>query len=498
MENGYHNNVVDDDQNQLEVKPIHFFKIILNHSLLQGKLMIPRAFTDKYGEGLPKTVILKAPNDEEWKVNLVKHDGKIWFQEGWKEFAEYHSLEEGHFVVFIFDMSALEIDYPFKRVEGKRAYKDQGEKHAMVESLEDYRPSQKRKDNSSLEFLQFKKKSRRVEVESISNLSKATLCHTDIKCEEGPHTTIKQVSALDMVPSFKPCNPSFMVFMQPSYILSRGLPNLPPKFCKRHFDLDNKHREVNLRVSNGRVWPVRYLIRKINNRTKFELSRGWKAFAKGNNLKVGNVCIFELIDKRDLSFQVYISSGTDNSICSTSQDFKLNVSCPKAKYEMLDLPSSKFAEKPKVATSSKQTAALDRARNFKPCNPSFLVVMRPSYINFQAKLSLPSKFVKRYFDMGIKNGEMNLLLANGRVWPTRYCIRGDCDRTRFELSSGWKQFCKDNNLEVGDVCIFELIDRTKLAFQVCIFRETDNSICPASQESANGEVMESDMNMKGM
>ncbi|CAL0304588.1 unnamed protein product [Lupinus luteus] len=323
MENEYHN-VVDDDA-------IHFFKIILNHNLLEGKLMIPRAFAEKYGEGLPETVILKAPNDEEWKVNLVKHDGTIWFHKGWKEFAEYHSLEEGHFVVFkyeksstfqvfIFDMSALEMDYPFKRVEGKRAYNDQGNKHAMVESLEDCRPSQKRKDNSSMEFLQFKKKSRCVEVESISNLSKATMCHTGINCEEGPHTTAKQITALDMAHSFKPSNPSFVVVMYPSYIRSGGLPSLPPKFCKRHFDLDDERREVNLRVSNGRVWPARYIMRKIRRGTKFELSRGWKAFAKDNNLKVGNVCTFELVDKRNLSFQVYISSGTDNSTCSISEE----------------------------------------------------------------------------------------------------------------------------------------------------------------------------------
>ncbi|OIW01329.1 hypothetical protein TanjilG_10490 [Lupinus angustifolius] len=447
--------------------------------------MIPRAFTEKYGEGLPKTIILKAPNDEEWEVNLVKHDGKIWFHKGWKEFAEYHSLEEGHFVVFkyekssnfevfIFDMSALEMDYPFKRVEGKRAYNDRRDKHAMVESLEDCRPSQQRKDNSSLEFLQLNKKSRCVEVESISNLSKATLCHTGIKCEEGPHTTAKQITALDMAHSFKPSNPSFMVVMHPSYIFSRVLPSLPPKFCKRHFDFDNERREVNLRVSNGRVWPVRYVITKIKRGTKFELSRGWNAFAKDNNLKVGNVCTFELVDKRNLSFEVYISGGTDNSICSTSQ------------------------EKPEIATSSKQTTALDRARNFKPCNPSFLVVMHRSYVNFRAKLNLPSKFCKRYFDMGIKNGDISLMSANGRVWPARYCIRGNCDGSKFEFRSGWKQFSEDNNLEVGDVCIFELIDRTKLAFQVCIFRVSDNSNCPASQESSDEEVKESDMNMKGM
>jgi hypothetical protein len=53
----------------------------------------------KYGECLPKTIYLKTPNGVNWKLNLVKSDGNLWFQKGWKEFAEYHSLSNGHLLV---------------------------------------------------------------------------------------------------------------------------------------------------------------------------------------------------------------------------------------------------------------------------------------------------------------------------------------------------------------------------------------------------------------
>lgn len=51
-----------------------------------GWQTIPRMFVENYGEGLPKTVFLKPPNGVEWKLSLIKHDGEVWFQKGWKEF----------------------------------------------------------------------------------------------------------------------------------------------------------------------------------------------------------------------------------------------------------------------------------------------------------------------------------------------------------------------------------------------------------------------------
>ncbi|KAI4313571.1 hypothetical protein L6164_026536 [Bauhinia variegata] len=77
----------------------------------------------KYRKNLPNPVFLVLPNGEKWEVNWVKHDGDVYFQKGWKEFAEHYSLAHGHFLVFkyegksrfyvhIFDTSALEISYP--------------------------------------------------------------------------------------------------------------------------------------------------------------------------------------------------------------------------------------------------------------------------------------------------------------------------------------------------------------------------------------------------
>ncbi|TKY66235.1 B3 domain-containing transcription factor VRN1 [Spatholobus suberectus] len=319
---------------QPQPKPFHFFKIITAQNLHEGKLMIPNKFVEKYGESLPNDLFLKTPNGAEWKLNLEKRPGKIWFQEGWKEFAEYHSLAHGHLLVFrwettshfqvhVLDLSALEIDYPSKRIEGKTASNNQGNKPPNDENLEYCKPGHKRKDNSLLECLQwYQLRSRKcVEVENTLILPREALHHTDTKCKEKSKVIANQVTALDRASSFKPCNPFFLVVMRPSYVHSSTDSRLylPAEFCRRHFDLQEKQRLINLQVLNGRVWPAKYLILKVNAKTRFKLSSGWKAFVKHYNLKVGDVCIFELIHRTKLTFLVHIFKETDSSNCSTSQ-----------------------------------------------------------------------------------------------------------------------------------------------------------------------------------
>jgi hypothetical protein len=124
-------------------------------------------------ESLPNVIYLKTPNGAKWKLNLVKCDGNIWFEKGWKEFAKYHSLAHGHLLLFkyqttshfqvqIFENSALEINYPF-----------QGNKPPSGENC---RAPQKRKTNSSFEFLQQCKigKSQKVVVHHIDKECKGT------------------------------------------------------------------------------------------------------------------------------------------------------------------------------------------------------------------------------------------------------------------------------------------------------------------------------------
>ncbi|XP_019459711.1 PREDICTED: B3 domain-containing transcription factor VRN1-like isoform X1 [Lupinus angustifolius] len=160
-----------------------FYKIIPRKYIEDGNLKIPSKFTRKYGVGLSNPVLLKPPDGTEWKVYWTKHVGDIWFQKGWKEFAAYYSIDYGHLLLFkyeetshfnvhIFDMSTLEINYPFHGTQDEKNNLEQIIDDS-VEILDELAPCRK----SPMSCPQPYKKLRtdRRDVERSSNLEKLHL-----------------------------------------------------------------------------------------------------------------------------------------------------------------------------------------------------------------------------------------------------------------------------------------------------------------------------------
>ncbi|XP_057980051.1 B3 domain-containing transcription factor VRN1-like [Malania oleifera] len=118
----------DGDRSNLPAgETFNFFKIILPANVRDGKLRLPPKFVREYGKKLSNSVLVKVPNGSIWKVELMKCDGGVWLQNGWREFSEYYSISQGHllifkydgfshFLVIICDMTASEIEYPFSEI----------------------------------------------------------------------------------------------------------------------------------------------------------------------------------------------------------------------------------------------------------------------------------------------------------------------------------------------------------------------------------------------
>ncbi|KAJ6678503.1 B3 DOMAIN-CONTAINING [Salix viminalis] len=79
-----------------------FFKVYLS-DLSSRQLSLPPAFGIQFNgkdEALPKNATLKDGNTKIWQVGLVKREGVWVINDGWKEFACYHSLVDGDFLIF--------------------------------------------------------------------------------------------------------------------------------------------------------------------------------------------------------------------------------------------------------------------------------------------------------------------------------------------------------------------------------------------------------------
>ena len=83
--------------------------------------------------------------------------------------------------------------------------------------------------------------------------------------------------------------------------------------------------------------------------------------------------------------------------------------------------------------------------------------------------SIPLSFVKRHFKRD--NNKTTLSVSDGRTWSVKYIKR----KNNVQFSSGWTKFVRDNSLEVGDVCAFELIKCTGTSLKVVIFRNNEDA-----------------------
>jgi hypothetical protein len=148
--------------------------------------MIPIKFVMEFGDELSDVATLTAPNGHLWQVGLVKENMEIWFDDGWQEFMEYHSIHYGYFLVFryegnskfhvlVFDNTATEIQYPWSK-----NCKLEDEVGKLMEN-------------------------------EMSNSNKLSPKHV-----EGRQRAVQAAKML------KPTSPSFMAFVRPYHISRRG------------------------------------------------------------------------------------------------------------------------------------------------------------------------------------------------------------------------------------------------------------------------------------
>lgn len=63
-----------------------------------------------------------------------------------------------------------------------------------------------------------------------------------------------------------------------------------------------------------------------------------------------------------------------------------------------------------------------------------------------------------------------ILKVGRRSWPVYSYLNVKWKRCAF--GAGWARFAQDNKLNVGDVCVFELINPARKLFNVFMFRAT--------------------------
>ncbi|KAL6637450.1 hypothetical protein ACP70R_025022 [Stipagrostis hirtigluma subsp. patula] len=97
--------------------------------------------------------------------------------------------------------------------------------------------------------------------------------------------------------------------------------------------------------------------------------------------------------------------------------------------------------------------------------PIFVAVICKSNVSGSFDLNLPTQYVKRHLG---RQERTILLRRGGKSYEAKLCINGPTSRFS---SGGWRRFVKEYSVEVGDICVFELLkEREMCTMNVHIIR----------------------------
>ncbi|KAM7506959.1 hypothetical protein LguiA_017412 [Lonicera macranthoides] len=281
--------------------------------------------------------------------------------------------------------------------------------------------------------------------------------------------------------AFKPGNaPHFFKIIQPQ-IVENGRLRIPKKFVAKYAKDLSDH--VYLKVPNDELWMVNLSI----SNGEVWLQEGWKEFAEHYSIGLWHFLVFRYEGNSNFHVLIFDTSASeieypspktiheertnldgesqlkrkgiiDEDIvkdgASGSMAYTHEISC-------LNFPKGRKG----MASDSENERALQSAKAFTSRNPFFMVTIRPSYVTAKSGLV----FAKKYFSKE-ESANVTLQVADGmKVWSVKCLLLKTCAR----LTNGWIGFVQDNHVQVGDVCILELINSVENLFNVVIFRASE-------------------------
>ncbi|KAK9112953.1 hypothetical protein Scep_020472 [Stephania cephalantha] len=268
-----------------------------------------------------------------------------------------------------------------------------------------------------------------------------------------------------------------------------------PRVFIRHL-LEESPNEVNLEGPSGNIWRVKLKITKND----IFFGQGWEAFQVDHSLAMGEALLFEYDGKKHLkvSFIVSMYGLTREDVftveCSqeSSSTFRGNErqvsNITNAGDPQLDCtdehnlstpstdqinPLSDQVVENKLASPNADRLIVDQdkpgspeaaANSFTSSSPFFTVQIKSYNVREPYHLQVPTPFAIEHLNSRSKR--MVLRNLEGSRWSVKILHRL---KTMKLLSGGFRNFSRDNSLEVGDFCVFELMNN-ETEMKVHIFR----------------------------
>ncbi|GAB2285205.1 hypothetical protein Dimus_019656 [Dionaea muscipula] len=345
----------------------------------------------------------------------------------------------------------------------------------------------------------------------------------------GNKTMNVKKAILQKAEAFRSKSPSFMVVMWPSYVSKRFPLSIPMGHGKKYLAVEGDRAITLHAVGSREKWRARYHVDCNGSR---KISSGWDVFARENRLNVGDVCVFEMIQGRHHMYNVHIFRDEhargiavphdhvqrneakledpkdqgenlgpavsnpdlqgeieeDAAATPIKKERKEHASLSKAtEWKKQMKPPTKDSKKNifsqrkiikgeerriwsmgKTKTLNVKEAILQKAEAFRSESPSFMVIMWPSYVSNKFSLHIPWDHGMKYLAGKGDKAITFCAVESSKKWRARYSVGQQGSK---QISSGWDVFARENYLNVGDVCVFEMIQGHHQTYKVHIFRD---------------------------
>ncbi|XP_074351556.1 B3 domain-containing transcription factor VRN1-like [Apium graveolens] len=279
---------------------------------------------------------------------------------------------------------------------------------------------------------------------------------------------------------------------------------IPKKFVRKYGKYLNVR--VYLKTPGHAVWDVDL----VRDADKMWLQNGWAEFSRFYSLCFGHFLVFNYQGSCNFNVFIYDKRGTEMDYPLVSRvphmdeqaNLNLREFTDKRKRAKIDIDELKACKKTRANSACTEAChvgeclmrklqhqkisvtsdnaligilggftadagkakALALAKDFKSENPTFILTVRPSFVDRRSQVDIKRAFAQRHMRRE-QNFKVNLQVE-GRSWEVMCSVRRD--RCRF--ARGWKQFAEDNLLSVGDICVFELVNTAQLLLNVYVYR----------------------------
>ncbi|XP_054789440.1 putative B3 domain-containing protein Os03g0621600 [Prosopis cineraria] len=227
----------------------------------------------------------------------------------------------------------------------------------------------------------------------------------------------------------------------------------------------------------------------------FSTFLGWSKFVEDNKLENGDFLVFKYMsDYSKFKVKIYgktccekesakrIETDSDVGDEASDEDEPIDIESDSSRpvVEEEDNDEQEVAGKSKQSMSEEtrneegETLANDNQIEFKSENPFFQVKLKSSSIS--SYLNIPLSFSREHIRKESQRQDIKLEMSKcNKMWDVGLMVLWGPGNKKViagaRLSQGWKGFVSEYQLQMGDLCIFEMIHHTHhLLFRLHVHR----------------------------